>query len=322
MGFDIFLLPEYITASMEKIMKKKIIIFVSGIVFLSLVGGGIAAYYFSYLPMKKETNTSFYTIVENYSKEYEKFVFQRKYHEALKVTENYRSFLIEKPGAVRAYLLFNAYFMENSVLHTLGKHQKIEENLRKMKRLLKTFKKNDYTEQQIMNAKLALVLSQIDFYHRNKEFSKALSHIKNFIAEYGSEEKIRENFTEDISYQIYVCMAKCLLKLEKFDKCKNYIEKVIALSTRSEDKRQYHIALLRMAELYLNWEKPEVALKYTQKAHEIYQSRRSYCYFAMAYYQQKKMEDAKKYYSLAIHCKKLPSVSDHSMKEFGKLLSE
>ena len=77
-----------------------------------------------------------------------------------------------------------------------------------------------------------------------------------------------------------------------------------------------------MAELYLNLEKPEDALKYTQKAHEIYQSRRSYCYFAMAYYQQKKMEEAKKYYSLSVRCKKLPSVSDHSMKEFGKLLSE
>ena len=322
MAVDILRQWEYITINGGIFMKKKIIILVSGFVFLLLAGSGIAAYYLWYIPAQKKAKKSFHTIVENYSKEYEKFVFQQKYHDALKVTEKYRSFLTEKPGAARAYLLFNAYFMENTVLHTLGKHHKMEENLREMKKLLKTFKKNDYTEQQIMNAKLTLVLSQTDFYHRNKEFSKALSGIENFMADYGPEEKIRENLPKDISYQIYVCMAKCLLKLKKFDKCKKYIEKVIALSKYIEDKRHYHTALLRMAELYLLQEKPEEALKYTQKAHKIYQSRRSFCYFAMAYYQQKKMEEAKKYYALAISCKKLPSVSDNSMKEFGKLLSE
>ena len=51
-------------------MKKKIIILVSLIVFLVLVGGGITAYYFSYLPMKKEAEEKFDRIMANYIDEF------------------------------------------------------------------------------------------------------------------------------------------------------------------------------------------------------------------------------------------------------------
>ena len=306
---------------MEKFMKKKIIILVSSIVFLLLVGGGITAYYFWYVPEKIRKEKLLNYEITEYINNYYDLLEQRKFNEANIFLKNFRIFLKERESHTSLLAFYYSYSMENALWYMQKDYEKMKVIFPEMERLLKKIEKSKLSEDKILTAKWSYISDLKKFYYKNNEHKKAFVVIENFITTNGGERKLEEQELP-ILYAIYADKADCLLKLGEFEKCKKYIEKAIALSIHSEDKRQYHIALLQMAELYLNWEKPDVALKYTQKAHEIYQSRRSYCYFAMAYYQQKKMEEAKKYYALAISCKKLPSVSDNSMKEFGKLLSE
>ena len=307
---------------MEEFMKKKIIILVSIIAFLLLIGGGIAAYYFSYLPMKKEAEEKLLDHeISKYVDNYCKLLEQQKFNEANIFLKNFRIFLKERESHTSLLAFYYSYSMENALWYMQKDYEKMKVIFPEMERLLKKIEKSKLSEDKILTAKWSYISDLKKFYYKNNEHKKAFVVIENFITTNGGERKLEEQELP-ILYAIYADKADCLLKLGEFEKCKKYIEKVISFTRQGNDLRQYHIALLHMAELYLNQEKPDVTLKYTQKAHEIYQSRRSYCYFAMAYYQQKKMEEAKKYYALAISCKKLPSVSDHSMKEFGKLLSE
>ncbi len=302
-------------------MKKKIIILVSLIVFLVLVGGGITAYYFWYVPEKIRKEKLLNYEITEYINNYYDLLEQRKFNEANIFLKNFRIFLKERESHTSLLAFYYSYSMENALWYMQKDYEKMKVIFPEMERLLKKIEKSKLSEDKILTAKWSYISDLKKFYYKNNEHKKAFVVIENFITTNGGERKLEEQELP-ILYAIYADKADCLLKLGEFEKCKKYIEKVISFTRQGNDLRQYHIALLHMAELYLNQEKPDVALKYTQKAHEIYQSRRSYCYFAMAYYQQKKMEEAKKYYSLSVRCKKLPSVSDNSMKEFGKLLSE
>ena len=302
-------------------MKKKIIILTSIFVFLVLVGGGIATYYLWYVPEKIRKEKLLNYEISKYIDNYYDLLEQRKFNEANIFLKNFRIFLKERESHTSLLAFYYSYSMENALWYMQKDYEKMKVIFPEMERLLKKIEKSKLSEDKILTAKWSYISDLKKFYYKNNEHKKAFVAIENFITTNGGERKLEEQELP-ILYAIYADKADCLLKLGEFEKCKKYIEKVISFTRQGNDLRQYHIALLHMAELYLNQEKPDVALKYTQKAHEIYQSRRSYCYFAMAYYQQKKMEEAKKYYSLSVRCKKLPSVSDHSMKEFGKLLSE
>ena len=76
-----------------------------------------------------------------------------------------------------------------------------------------------------------------------------------------------------------------------------------------------------LKKLFLIKNDPVNALEYIRKAHGLYQSRRSYCYFAVAYGQLGRKEEAKKYYLLAVACKKYPRVLDKNLVDLKKKLS-
>ena len=124
-------------------MKKKIIILGALIVFLVLVGGGIAAYYFSYLPMKKEAEEKLLDHkISKYIDNYYDLLEQRKYNEANIFLKNFRIFLKERESHTSLLAFYYSYSMENALWYMQKDYEKMKVIFPEMERLLKKIEKN------------------------------------------------------------------------------------------------------------------------------------------------------------------------------------
>ena len=316
MGFDIFLLPEYITASREKIMKKKIIILTSIFVFLSLVGGGITAYYFSYLPMKKEAEEKFDRIMANYIDEYFTLLEQNKFIEAQDLLKDYRSFLNIDKSDKQLLAYFYSFIMENSLWYMQKDYEKMKVNFPGMEQLLKKVENSKLSKKEILTAKWNFFTNKYEYFYYTKAYGKAIDIIESFIKDAGGEKKLEE-MKFYLLFTIYSYKANCLQQLGKTQESIKYNQKALLVT---EDPAAQHRIYLNLATLEINRENIPVACKYTLKASEKSTSQKGYFCLALVHLKQGRKEEAKKYYSLALTCKKFPVVLEEDLTNLKKKL--
>ena len=313
MGFDIFLLPEYITASREKIMKKKIIILTSIFVFLSLVGGGIAAYYFSYLPMKKEAEEKLLDHeISKYIDNYYKLLEQQKFNEANIVLKNFRTFLKERESHTSLLAFYYSYIMENSLWYMQKNYEKMKANFPEMERYIKLFENKKYSSKELLFAKWCYLLDNCQYNYTNKNYKKALELLDDFVIKNGGEEGLKEKKMQILA-TIYEDKADILLKLGQTSECKRYLQKSLAITDKNI---QRHYLYLKMADLELKYnKKPDFsqAHEYILMATEKYSSQKGYYFLAMIHLKMNRKEEAKRYYNLALSCKEKPLVNEEEL---------
>ena len=297
-------------------MKKKIIILVSSIVFLLLVGGGIAAYYFSYLPMKKETEEKFWQISENYVNEYYDLLEQSKFIETQKLLTKYRNFVCKKKSDKRLLAYFYSFIMENSLWYMQKDYEKMKVNFPKMEQLLKKVENSKLSKKEILTAKWNFFTNKYEYFYYTKAYGKAIDIIESFIKDAGGEKKLEE-MKFYLLFTIYSYKANCLQQLGKTQESIKYNQKAL-LAT--EDPAAQHRIYLNLATIEINRENIPVACKYTWKASEKSTSQKGYFCLALVHLKQGRKDEAKKYYSLALACRKFPVVLEEDFINLKKIL--
>ena len=297
-------------------MKKKIIILVSSIVFLLLVGGGIAAYYFSYLPMKKETEEKFWQISENYVNEYYDLLEQSKFIETQKLLTKYRNFVCKKKSDKRLLAYFYSFIMENSLWYMQKDYEKMKVNFPKMEQLLKKVENSKLSKKEILTAKWNFFTNNYEYFYYTQAYGKAIDIIESFIKDAGGEKKLEE-MKFYLLFTIYSYKANCLQQLGKTQESIKYNQKAL-LAT--EDPAAQHRIYLNLATIEINRENIPVACKYTWKASEKSTSQKGYFCLALVHLKQGRKDEAKKYYSLALACRKFPVVLEEDFINLKKIL--
>lgn len=307
---------------MEKIMKKKIIILVSIIAFLLLVGGGIAAYYFWYVPEKKRQDDIFYAF-EKFSNECFELIVYNKFHEAEILLNKWRKISVSKKYTqiTKNFISFHTYDIENHLWYAQGKYEKIKDNLPKMKLLLATLNDGRFSQKELLGSKWAFCNSKFDYYYVSKRLKEAFDTIEEFITECGGEKKIGE-VNPRILYGIYSAKARCLFALNQLDESVQYSHKILQYDN---DPVVQHVTYLRLARLELFYRQKAnypLACKYVIKANNNIQSQEGYLLLSYIHLKQGRKEEAKKYYSLTLQCKRYPLADEKDLVKLKKLLVE
>ena len=298
-------------------MKKRIILAVSVLVLLALAGGGV---YFYRLPAKMQEKEDFVAVMDRYVSNYHDLLEEGKFEDASNLLKECRAFLMKKDWTMPVvYSLIMSYSLENTLWRMRKQYEKTLDNIREMERILSRYSELIRPEAQLLELKWCIARDRCEYYVCKKEYKKAYGILQTFIEANGGEAKLNEKSPQGVMYPLCGIMAECLMELDMPDKSEPYIRQTISCS--EDGTRDMHIALLRMAKLFLIKNDPVNALEYIRKAHGMYQSRRSYCYFAVAYGQLGKKEEAKKYYLLAVACKKYPRVLDKNLADLKKKLS-
>ena len=88
----------------------------------------------------------------------------------------------------------------------------------------------------------------------------------------------------------------------------------------TDNMRNKHLFALSVAELYdpeKDFDKP---MQYLLQAQQNDESQKCYYYLAVLHFRHGNKEEAKKYYSLAIGCKKFPHIDNANLKQLKKML--
>ena len=300
----------------KRSMKKRIILAVSVLVLLAIAGGGV---YWYRLPAKMQEEEDFDAVMTRNVRRYRYLLDQHDLGKMLAFLKEWRSFVLQREQTPKTvYALFVLYPLENAQLRTYKQNEKTLDNIREMEKILSRHAEHKYSEARLLEMKLWIAQEKIEYCRCKGEHKKAYEILQTFITEHGGEAKLKETFSQSATCIFCGSMAACLMELGRLDESAPYIEEEICYS--AGEPQNQHCALLHMAELFLKKKEPEKAMEYIRKAHEMYQSRRSYGLFAMAFYQLGRKEEAKKYFSLAVACKKYPYISDNSLMEFKELL--
>lgn len=316
MAVDILRQWEYITINGGIFMKKKIIILTSIFVFLSLVGGGIAAYDLLYVPMKNEAEKKFWQISENYVNKYYDLLEQNKFIEAQKLLTKYRSFVCKKKSDKRLLAYFYSFIMENSLWYMQKDYEKMKVNFPEMEQLLKKVENSKLSKKEILTAKWNFFTNKYEYFYYTKAYGKAIDIIESFIKDAGGEKKLEE-MKFYLLFTIYSYKANCLQQLGKTQESIKYNQKALLVT---EDPAAQHRIYLNLATIEINRENIPAACKYTWKASEKSTSQKGYFCLALVHLKQGRKDEAKKYYSLALACRKFPVVLEEDFINLKKIL--
>ena len=300
---------------MEEFMKKKIIILVSIIAFLLLIGGGIATYYLWYMPaQKKEAEKKFDHIIENYIDEFFALLEQNKFIQAQELLKDYRSFFGRKKSDKQLHRYYCSYNMENSLWYIQNDYEKMKANFPEMERLLKKIEKSKLSEDEKLIVKWTFATDNYRYFYRNRAYKKAIDILENFTKESGGEKRLERI---DLLFSVYSYKADCLLKLDKTEEGIKYKQKAL-LST--DDSRAQHVLYLDLATIEINRKNFSSACEYILKASKKYTSQKGYFCLALVHLKQGRKDEAKKYYSLALACRKFPVVLEEDFINLKKIL--
>ena len=295
-------------------MKKKIIILVSGFVFLLLVGGGFSVYYLWYIPAQKKAKKELYIKLDYYTDTYYNLLEEGKFINAQELLKEYRNVLHKKKSDKR--LLFYFYIMENSLWYMQKDYEKLKANLSAIEMLLKKIDKSKLSAGELLSFQWALVEGTSEFHSLNNEHKKAIDVLENFINENGGVKRIKEKGFM-LLHVFYSNIAKNNKKLGRKNIAEIYYNKAFEAT---DNMRNKHLFALSVAELYdpeKDFDKP---MQYLLQAQQNDESQKCYYYLAVLHFRHGNKEEAKKYYSLAIGCKKFPHIDNANLKQLKKML--
>ena len=302
---------------MENFMKKKIIILVSIIAFLLLIGGGIATYYLWYMPaQKKEAEKKFDHIIENYIDEFFALLEQNKFIQAQKLLTKYRSFVCKKKSDKRLLAYFYSFIMENSLWYMQKDYEKMKVNFPEMEQLLKKVENSKLSKKEILTAKWNFFTNKYEYFYYTKAYGKAIDIIESFIKDAGGEKKLEE-MKFYLLFTIYSYKANCLQQLGKTQESIKYNQKALLVT---EDPVAQHMIYLDLATIEINRKNFSSACEYILKASKKHTSQKGYFCLALVHLKQGRKDEAKKYYSLALACRKFPVVLEEDFINLKKIL--
>ena len=183
-----------------------------------------------------------------------------------------------------------------------------------MERLLKKIEKSKLSEDEKLIVKWTFATDNYRYFYRNRAYKKAIDILENFTKESGGEKRLERI---DLLFSVYSYKADCLLKLDKTEEGIKYKQKAL-LST--DDSRAQHVLYLDLATIEINRKNFSSACEYILKASEKSTSQKGYFCLALVHLKQGRKEEAKKYYSLALTCKKFPVVLEEDLTNLKKKL--
>ena len=213
------------------------------------------------------------------------------------------------------------FFVADFLNLVKGKYEKIKDNLPKMKLLLATLNDGRFSQKELLGSKWAFCNSKFDYYYVSKRLKEAFDTIEEFITECGGEKKIGE-VNPRILYGIYSAKARCLFALNQLDESVQYSHKILQYDN---DPVVQHVTYLRLARLELFYRQKAnypLACKYVIKANNNIQSQEGYLLLSYIHLKQGRKEEAKKYYSLTLQCKRYPLADEKDLVKLKKLLVE